>query len=945
MTFFEMLSALLIGPLKLGFEIIYSIANRVIGHPGTSVVVLSLVMNILVLPLYRQADAMQNRARDVENKLAKGIAHIKKTFSGDERMMILQTYYKQNHYSPLSALSGSVSLLLEIPFFMAAYQFLSGLEILQGVSFGPIKDLSAPDGLIVIGGVAINLLPILMTLVNVISSALYLKGFPLKTKIQLYAMAGFFLVFLYTSPSALVFYWTLNNVFSLVKTIFYKIKNPTKVLSVLLSVLGIVGLVFGLFFYDVGFIKRRLFLIALSLALQFPLVWPKLRGTFRSKLPARQKAPVAPNKKLFFMGTVFLTVLVGLLIPTTFIAASPQEYVDITYFTHPLWYVVSTFCLAAGTFLVWLRVFYMLANDKGKVIFEKLIFIAGVMMLVNYMFFGLNLGNISSSLRYDKGMQFTGTEILVNWLVIAAVIALAYLVISKWRRAVVSILLVASIALSGMSGLHIATIKSSVDDIYVTQLESDEAAPTFTLSKTGNNVVVIMLDRAIGAYMPYMMKEKPELKQQYEGFTYYNNTISYGGSTNIAAPALLGGYEYTPVELNKRKDESLKDKHNESLKVLPQLFSQNGYAVTVADPPYANYAWIPDLSIYNGMDNVKAYITEGMFDSTAGKAAAVAGNKRNFFCFGLMKTMPLYVQPTLYDEGRYNHMAPDKEGQVTADTQENQSQYAGLNPTFMASYNVLENMPNITNFSEDDKNTYLFLCNNTVHEPTILQTPDYVPAETVDNTAYDAAHADRFTVDGQQLDMSEERCYAQYHSNMAALLRIGEWLDYLREEGVYDNTRIIIVSDHGYEQQVDALSYEEDGYTMSVQPVFPLLMVKDFNSEGELVTSDEFMTNADVPTLAVQGLIENPVNPYTGVAITSDAKTAHRQYIMQHAGREWDVTVNNGNVLMPTYWMSVGDNIWDGDDWEYITNSVALDEHKSPPDKKPGKKPGKESGE
>ena len=32
---------------------------------------------------------------------------------------------------------------------------------------------------------------------------------------QLYTMALFFLVFLYTSPAGLVFYWTLNNLFSL----------------------------------------------------------------------------------------------------------------------------------------------------------------------------------------------------------------------------------------------------------------------------------------------------------------------------------------------------------------------------------------------------------------------------------------------------------------------------------------------------------------------------------------------------------------------------------------------------------------------------------------------------------------------------------------------------------------------------------------------------------
>ena len=146
MSLYTIIETLLIGPLKLIFEIIYVVALRFIGHPGLAIIVLSLVMNILVLPLYKRADAMQEEARDTEAKLRDGIAHIKKTFSGDERMMILQTYYRQNHYSPLSALNGSVSLLLEIPFFMAAYQFLSGLEILDGEHLNVLV-VPMPEGL------------------------------------------------------------------------------------------------------------------------------------------------------------------------------------------------------------------------------------------------------------------------------------------------------------------------------------------------------------------------------------------------------------------------------------------------------------------------------------------------------------------------------------------------------------------------------------------------------------------------------------------------------------------------------------------------------------------------------------------------------------------------------------------------------------------------------
>ena len=185
MTVLDILYTIFIGPLQLVFEIIYTLANRLIDHPGLAIVVLSLVMNFLVLPLYRRSDVMQEEARDIDMKLKKGVDHIKKTFAGDEQMMILQTYYRQNDYKPTDALNGSVSLLLQVPFFMAAYNFLSNLQEIQGVSLGPIADLSVPDAMFSIGGFDINVMPIIMTLVNVISSAIYLKGFPLKQKLQI----------------------------------------------------------------------------------------------------------------------------------------------------------------------------------------------------------------------------------------------------------------------------------------------------------------------------------------------------------------------------------------------------------------------------------------------------------------------------------------------------------------------------------------------------------------------------------------------------------------------------------------------------------------------------------------------------------------------------------------------------------------------------------------
>ena len=222
MQILSALYSLIFGPLETVFEIIFSILNKNIRSAGVSVIFLSLAFSLLVLPLYRRADRIQEETRLKEEKLRPVIDHIKKVFKGDERFMMLQTYYRQNDYSPLSVVKSTVSLLLQIPFFLAAYRMLSNNMYLTGAAFGPIADLGKPDALLVLGAVTINVLPMIMTLVNVISSAIYTKGLPLKSKLQLYAMAAVFLILLYNSPSGMVLYWTCNNLFALVKNILHK---------------------------------------------------------------------------------------------------------------------------------------------------------------------------------------------------------------------------------------------------------------------------------------------------------------------------------------------------------------------------------------------------------------------------------------------------------------------------------------------------------------------------------------------------------------------------------------------------------------------------------------------------------------------------------------------------------------------------------------------------
>ena len=864
----NILYTITIWPLEILFEFFFAIANFILkGNIVLSVLSLSIAVNILTLPLYRKADKLQEDNKKKQSRMEPMIAHIKKTFKGDERFMMLQAYYRENDYKPIHALKGSVSLFLQIPFFIAAYTFLSNLPALQGTSLGLIANLGSPDALISINGFAINVLPIAMTLINIVSGAIYTKGYPIKTKVQLYGIALVFLVLLYTSPSGLVLYWTFNNIFSLMKNIFdkiilNKIKNVNKTT-----------------------LNKPIFII---------------------------NNKTENNNYLFWLGVVFLALFTGCYIPISIIKSSPAEFVNIWNMSNPLKYILYSGLLALGTFVVWIGLFYLLSEDKYKKYIKEIIFIISVLAVFNYTSLGAKLGLLNTNLKYDNDSLICDSRMKLINLAINLVLFLVihFIYINFIRNQAKNILSLGIIT----SAILIIINAVSINREYAVVVKAGELSSSdeisIPLSKTGNNVILLMMDRAMGTEFPYIINEKPELIEQFDGFTYYPNTVSFGTHTLYGAPALFGGYEYTPDRINARSDELLSDKHNESLKVLPVLFEQNGFEVTVCDPPFAGFHWTSDLSIYDGYD-INAYITEGRFNTNSfeNESRVTYLRQRNFFCNAIMRICPLICWGKIYDEGNYN----------TSDAMYNQildglSIAKGYNETFTNSYSTLENLCEISNLTSGKENTFLMMVNCTTHEPTLLQEPEYTPEFEVDNTLYDSDLETRYSLDGVTMRIENEFQVKSYHVNMASIIKLGEWFDWMRENGVYDNTRIIIVADHGEElNQFDLIT--DNGYDTEYSR--PLLLMKDFNSTGFKI-SEEFMTNADGVYFAIDELIDNPVNPFTGNLLDG-----HEKY-------EEDIIVMGENeTFNPDFtgsaykydtgkWYNVKDDVRDIDNWTYL---------------------------
>ena len=915
---------LIIGPLILVIEISFSILWRLLNDEGLAVVGLSIVVSLLTLPLYRMADAQQNAERQRQRAMEHWVTHIKKHFKGDEQYMMLATYYRQQGYHPLMALTGSVSLLLQVPFFIAAYRYLSDLALLHGASFLAIQDLSAPDALIASGGITINVLPIAMTLLNAASTAVYTKDLALRDKVQAYGLAALFLVLLYNSPSGLVLYWTCNQLFSLGKNIVTKQTRNPRAVATALAEAALLALLSHLIYHGTiasrkGWALVITAVIASQVALLGPYVTRKLRkGTRPTPATTPGDHSDAPT---FLLASALLSIVLGLLIPSALIAASPSEFVDTSNFVDPMTLVSHTFCVYAGLFVLWVGVFWWLANPSARRLISLVLWLLAGICLVNYLCFGLDLGILGADLHFETTPSYDTAARLVNLAVLAAVMGALWFVWQRLGRFVTPALVILCVALTGLcvpnftamasaTAEALATIENAGDATSSAVPLADDGEPLslFSLSRSRRNVVVLFLDRGMSLYLPYMMEERPDLAAQFDGFTYYPNTISFGGSTVFGSPALYGGYEYTPTAMNERDDELCVDKHNEAVKVMPTMFSSAGFNVTVCDP--AEYDYVANGTNYSSLvaagDNISAYHTANAYTRAYLQALGIEEEQdrgRTFVYYSLFKCAPVALQAAIYDGGRYLSVARSETGDI--------------NLPFVHEYATLAYLNDLTDVADDAPGTFALIHNSTPHEPANLQLPDYLPSTTINNDGFNTT--DREAPGMQTLQLDTNRRRAHYYANMASMLKIGEWLDFLREEGVYDNTRIIIVSDHGFRKlrQSDEYLVEWDK-RMDGQRFNPLFMVKDFDAHG-FKTSNEFMTNADTPWLAMQGVLNDMTNPYTGRAIAEEPKEGVEMLVT--TSLQSDTNQYHKGTTFDTgdgYWYSVHDNLFDKNNWKLV---------------------------
>ena len=849
---------------------------------AVSVILVSLIINILSLPLYNIAEKWQQKERDMQSKMKPMIDNIKSVYKGDQAYLLVRTCQRINGYKTIYAFRGVLGLLIQIPFFLAGYNFFTSLTGANTESFWLIKSLGDPDKIIHIGNYYINLLPFVMTAFSLASTFVYSKKLTFKESIPIFLMSLFFLVFLYNSPSILLLYWTINCAFSFFKNIVLmnieKIKNIINKIfnnKVFISVTKVTYYLYTIFIFIMTilyFLRNtlinkssaeypflKIFIIHIRTYRDLLLIWFIISIIIilillnKKKILDFIKIENKLRLKIFISSLITITTLSGLFILTSLIASSGQE------FENPFNIIFTVFFKYIGIFFVYPIFLYSLFSEKLKNSITFIFIFIAIISLINTFIMVMDYGYISSNFKFELEYLLipTSKQIIINTIFILLALFLTFLIIKKKLiNLMFNISVIIIISLLTISIFNFTKINSEQKKLLEISSLSDKKNNNnyniFNFSKTGTNIFIIILDRGNPEFGNLVFDRFEDIKKEFEGFIWYPNTTSLGGGTFGSIQALYGGYEYAPFELDGKYN--LKDKHNESLLMMPQLFYNSGYESVTFDPPFANFSWIPDLTIFKNYTNIKAYnqnnnmmekelnnLLYNNSDNNFNTNDIVKNNKNKAVRFSLFRMLPVFLRNKLYAKNDW--FIPN----------------AGRNLAIVGNsiqeYTLLQALTNLTTINESG-NYFNIIHSDSTHEP-FNYNANFIPSLNIED------------IPEEELKYFGSDFSARtYYATVASFRELANFFKYLKQNQVYDNTKIIIVSDHSGYFNPSVFNKND----MEEFKVFnSMLYFKDLNSKGDIISNNTFMTIADVPYLASKHL-DNPKNPFTGKIITNDYK-------------------------------------------------------------------------
>ena len=205
-------------PIYFGLHFFYGI----VGNFGIAIILLTMVVKGLLFPMANKQYESMARMKKLQPKMAK----LKEKY-GDDRARMQQETMKMYQEEKVNPLASCLPIFIQIPIFFSLYKVLYvTIDMRHAPFFGWIKDLSAPDPLLVTNlfglipwdppsFIAIGILPVFMGLTMYFQQKL---NPPMTDPIQQKVFAFMPIIFTFILAGfsvGLVIYWTWNNILTI----------------------------------------------------------------------------------------------------------------------------------------------------------------------------------------------------------------------------------------------------------------------------------------------------------------------------------------------------------------------------------------------------------------------------------------------------------------------------------------------------------------------------------------------------------------------------------------------------------------------------------------------------------------------------------------------------------------------------------------------------------
>lgn len=398
-----------------------------------------------------------------------------------------------------------------------------------------------------------------------------------------------------------------------------------------------------------------------------------------------------------------------------------------------------------GISLVTLTLLYLLAAWIHPYLYRIGLAVGLAVLLITYVQGNFLVGNLpvldGTSISWEDYSALQ-TESVILCIVVLTIVVLLFLLLKK--------------QLFGKACMYISACLSLM--LLVTAITevfgSDALEPKLKLQiSTKNefvmsgeqNFVIFILDAADSREFSYLLEQDPEYRDIFADFTYYENTVGAYSCTRYAVPYILSGKWY---ECDTSFEEYMEDLYNTS-PLIEELENRN-YRIGLYEPDL--HAQNNDVlrfdNIFEAEFKVKSYL--GM----ARQELKLVGYR--YAPYWLKKYCVL--KQAAFDE---QLEAGEGSGEITASME---------NRVFLDHLNA----GGIT--VDDTENSFKFIHLEGAHSPYV----------------YDA-----------EVNIIDES-QGTYAQNMEASLTLAErYLSALKKSGTYDNTAIIVMSDHGFNRDID----------------------------------------------------------------------------------------------------------------------------------------------